>query len=89
MLGEVGAGISLSSGAGAGLAALGIGPQILAASLPVPEVAFAHFLAEYADFHPDVRGLIKAAPAATLIKWGCLFDRRSRRGGSPRVAAPW
>lgn len=43
VLGEVGAGISLSSGAGAGLAALGIGAQILAASLPVPAVAFAHY----------------------------------------------
>lgn len=28
----------------------------------------------YADFHPDVTGLIRAAPASSLIKWG-LFVR--------------
>jgi salicylate hydroxylase len=42
-LGEVGAGISISPGAGRGLASLGIGPALLAASLPVPDVAFAHY----------------------------------------------
>jgi salicylate hydroxylase len=34
----------------------------------------AEFLADYADFHPDVTGLIAAAPADSLIKWG-LFVR--------------
>jgi salicylate hydroxylase len=43
VLGEVGAGISIAAGTGRGLAALGIGPALLAASLPVPAVAFAHF----------------------------------------------
>jgi salicylate hydroxylase len=43
VLGEVGAGISLSVGAGRGLASLGLGPALLAASLPVPAVAFAHY----------------------------------------------
>lgn len=42
-LGEVGAGISMSPGAARGLASLGIGKQLLAASLPVPDVAFVHF----------------------------------------------
>ena len=42
-LGEVGAGISMSVGTGRGLASLGIGPALLAASLPVPAVAFAHY----------------------------------------------
>jgi salicylate hydroxylase len=32
------------------------------------------FLDEYEGFHPDVLGLIRAAPADTLIKWG-LFIR--------------
>ncbi len=43
VLGEVGAGISVAAGTGRGLAALGIGPALLAASLPVPAVAFAHY----------------------------------------------
>jgi salicylate hydroxylase len=43
VLGEVGAGITVSSGAGRGLASLGIEPELLAASLPVPDVAFAHY----------------------------------------------
>jgi salicylate hydroxylase len=43
VLGEVGAGITLSSGAGRGLAMLGVGSELLAASLPVPDVAFAHY----------------------------------------------
>ncbi len=42
-LGEVGAGITLSPGAGRGLASLGLGEEILAASLPVPDIAFVHF----------------------------------------------
>lgn len=42
-LGEVGAGISISAGIGRALSALGIGPALLEASLPVPAVAFAHF----------------------------------------------
>lgn len=42
-LGEVGAGISVSAGAGLALASLGLGPELLAASLPVPAVAFAHY----------------------------------------------
>lgn len=40
---EVGAGISVSAGTGRGLASLGVGPAVLAASLPVPDVAFAHY----------------------------------------------
>jgi salicylate hydroxylase len=40
---EVGAGISISPGAGAGLASLGLGPALLGASLPVARLAFAHF----------------------------------------------
>ena len=40
-LGEVGAGISVSPGAGRSLEALGLGPALLAASDPVPDVAFA------------------------------------------------
>jgi len=39
---EVGAGISLSPGAGAGLASLGLGPALLAASLPVARLIFVH-----------------------------------------------
>jgi salicylate hydroxylase len=42
-LGEVGAGITVSSGAGAALASLGLGPALLAASLPVPDIAFVHY----------------------------------------------
>jgi salicylate hydroxylase len=41
-LGDVGAGITLSSGASRGLASLGVGPALLAASLPVPNIAFVH-----------------------------------------------
>jgi salicylate hydroxylase len=40
-LGEVGAGISVSPGAGRSLESLGLGPTLLAASDPVPDVAFA------------------------------------------------
>jgi salicylate hydroxylase len=43
VLGEVGAGITLSAGAGTGLAALGLGPALLSASLPVPDIAFLHY----------------------------------------------
>jgi salicylate hydroxylase len=43
VLAEVGAGITLSAGAGQGLAAYGIGPALLAASLPVPDIAFVHY----------------------------------------------
>ena len=43
VLGEVGAGISVSPGSGRGLARLGLGPALLAASLPLPDVAFAHY----------------------------------------------
>ena len=42
-LGEVGAGISVSPGAGRGLESLGVGPALLAASSPVPDVAFAQY----------------------------------------------
>jgi len=42
-LGEVGAGITLSPGAGKALAALGLGPGLLAASLPIPDIAFVHY----------------------------------------------
>lgn len=42
-LGEVGAGITVSSGAGKGMASLGVGPALLAASLPVPDIAFVHY----------------------------------------------
>jgi len=43
VLGEVGAGLSLSAGAGRGLASLGIGSAVLDASLPVPDIAFVHY----------------------------------------------
>jgi salicylate hydroxylase len=43
VLGEVGAGITLSPGAGKALASLGLGPALLAASLPVPDIAFVHY----------------------------------------------
>jgi len=43
VLGEVGAGITVSAGAGAALASLGLGPALLAASLPVPDIAFVHY----------------------------------------------
>jgi salicylate hydroxylase len=43
VLAEVGAGITVSPGAARGLASLGVGPALLAASLPVPNVAFAHY----------------------------------------------
>jgi len=43
VLGEVGAGLSLSPGAGRGLASLGVGPALLDASLPVPDIAFVHY----------------------------------------------
>jgi salicylate hydroxylase len=43
VLGEVGAGITLSSGAGQALATFGLGPALLAASLPVPDIAFVHY----------------------------------------------
>lgn len=43
VLGDVGAGITLSPGAGKALASLGLGPQILAASLPIPDIAFVHY----------------------------------------------
>lgn len=39
------------------------------------------FAALYGDFHPDVTGLIKAAPADSLIKWG-LFVRPRFTGWS-------
>jgi salicylate hydroxylase len=42
-LGEVGAGITLSPGACRGLASLGLETDILAASLPVPDIAFLHY----------------------------------------------
>jgi salicylate hydroxylase len=43
VLGEVGAGISISPGSARALASLGLGPALLAASLPVPDVAFVHY----------------------------------------------
>jgi salicylate hydroxylase len=43
VLTEVGAGITLSPGAGRGLASLGLEPQLLAASLPIPDIAFLHY----------------------------------------------
>jgi len=43
VLNEVGAGISISPGAGAGLLSLGLGRAFLRASLPVARLAFAHF----------------------------------------------
>jgi salicylate hydroxylase len=42
ILAEVGAGITLSTGAGKALAAYGLGPALLAASLPIPNIAFVH-----------------------------------------------
>ncbi len=43
VLGEVGAGITLSPGAGRGLSSLGVEPQLLAASTPIPDIAFIHY----------------------------------------------
>lgn len=43
VLGEAGAGITISSGAARGLAWLGLGDQLLVASLPVPDIAFLHY----------------------------------------------
>lgn len=43
VLAEVGAGITVSTGAGRVLDALGVGPQVLAASLPIPDIAFVHY----------------------------------------------
>jgi salicylate hydroxylase len=43
VLGELGAGITVSPGAGRALASLGLGPALLAASLPVPDIAFVHY----------------------------------------------
>jgi 2-polyprenyl-6-methoxyphenol hydroxylase-like FAD-dependent oxidoreductase len=43
VLGEVGAGITLSPGAGRGLESLGVGPALLAASRPIPDIAFVHY----------------------------------------------
>jgi salicylate hydroxylase len=43
ILGDVGAGITLSPGAGKALASLGLGPKLLAASLPIPDIAFVHY----------------------------------------------
>jgi salicylate hydroxylase len=42
VLGEVGAGITLSPGALRGLASVGLEEEILAVSLPVPDIAFLH-----------------------------------------------
>jgi salicylate hydroxylase len=43
VLGEVGAGITVSPGAGQGLASLGLEAELLAASTPIPDIAFAHY----------------------------------------------
>jgi salicylate hydroxylase len=43
VLGEVGAGITLSPGAGRALSSLGLEPKLLAASLPIPDIAFVHY----------------------------------------------
>jgi salicylate hydroxylase len=42
-LGDVGAGITLSPGAARALSWLGVGRELLAASLPVPDIAFVHY----------------------------------------------
>jgi len=42
-LGDVGAGITLSPGAGRALSSLGVADELLAASLPVPDIAFIHY----------------------------------------------
>jgi salicylate hydroxylase len=43
VLGEVGAGLTLSPGAAKALASLGLGPAVLAASSPIPDIAFVHW----------------------------------------------
>jgi salicylate hydroxylase len=43
VLGEVGAGITLSPGAGRALSSLGMEAPLLAASLPIPDIAFVHY----------------------------------------------
>lgn len=42
-LGDVGAGLTLSPGAARGLSWLGLADELLAASLPVPDIAFVHY----------------------------------------------
>jgi salicylate hydroxylase len=57
-LGEVGAGITVSPGALRALMSLGLEKQILAASNPIPEIAFVHFRSGAllaGDFRPPVR----------------------------------
>jgi salicylate hydroxylase len=43
VLGEVGAGITVSPGAGQALSSLGLEAELLAASLPIPDIAFVHY----------------------------------------------
>jgi salicylate hydroxylase len=43
VLGEVGAGITLSPGAGSALSSLGLESELLSASLPIPDIAFVHY----------------------------------------------
>jgi salicylate hydroxylase len=65
-LGEVGAGITVSTGAGRALAGLGVGEALLAASLPVPDIAFVHFATgallagKFDDHFPEDRGFASA-----------------------------
>jgi salicylate hydroxylase len=61
VLGEVGAGITLSPGAGRGLASLGVGPALLAASTPIPDIAFVH----YATGEP-LAGRLRSRPPEDL-----------------------
>jgi salicylate hydroxylase len=43
VLAEVGAGLTISTGAGRALDSLGVGQAVLKASLPVPDIAFVHY----------------------------------------------
>jgi salicylate hydroxylase len=43
VLAEVGAGITLSPGAGGALSSLGLEAKLLSASLPIPDIAFVHY----------------------------------------------
>jgi salicylate hydroxylase len=80
-LGEVGAGITLSPGACRGLAFLGLGEEILAASLPVPDIAFLHFRTGelLAGSLPTHGGQDMPGPALPGPDPGCTVPRHIHR----------
>jgi salicylate hydroxylase len=69
VLNEVGAGISISPGAGAGLASVGVGPAFLRASLPVGRLAFAHFqTGEVLSSSPPVESAAEEDPGLRVAR---------------------